>query len=403
MLARARLKQGIYAQRANKRDEALKDLSEAESLFNSLGDTGGVADAIRWQGTIAVDLGRLDDARNLFERAFKIAAPLNYIRLATELQILLADNARQRGDRASAIALAEQAIAAAREGDYRSAQARALVTLGASLRLQGEYARAVDAYKQSAEIAGAIGETRNQNSAISNSAVIDFLTGDLKTARQKFESVLVFDRQNGNNINTALRLNNLSRILVLQDELVEAEKLNAEECRLQEAIKSASAIAWCRTRLAEIWIEQGKKADADTLAKQIVFSDFGSAVATPIYYAHFARVQLALGHLDQAIASLDAADKVQAKAGIVEEQAIHVSVIRAEVEAAQGKRAAAIARLQKAIADANKKGLVTWSLDARLILSRLDPREAAATERAARDAGFAFIARKAHQIPQKQS
>lgn len=403
MLARARLKQGIYAQRANRRDEAPHYLKEAESLFSTLGDAGGVADAVRWQGAMAVDAGRPDDARAAFERAYKIVAPLNYIRLATELQILLADNARQRGDRASAIALAEQAITAAREGEYRSAEARALVTLGASLRLQGDFTRAIDAYKQSAEISGAIGETRNQNSAISNSAVIDFLTGDLKTARQKFESVLVFDRQNGNNVNLALRLNNLSRVLMLQDELVEAEKMNAEECRLQEAIKSPSAIAWCRTRLAEIWIEQGKKVDAEALAKQIAIGDFGSAVAAPVYYARFARLQLALGHLDQAVAAIEAAEKVQAKSGIVEEQAIHISAIRAEVETSQGKRVAAIARLQKAIADANKRGLVTWSLDARLVLSRLDPREAAATEGAAHDAGFVFIARKAHQIPQKQS
>jgi hypothetical protein len=72
---------------------------------------------------------------------------------------------------------------------------------------------------------------------------------------------------------------------------------------------------------------------------------------------------------------------VQTKAGAVEEQAIHVSVIRAEVEAAQGRRAAALARLHRARADADRRGLVTWSLDAERVLARLNPRGGTSEER----------------------
>ena len=89
---------------------------------------------------------------------------------------------------------------------------------------------------------------------------------------------------------------------------------------------------------------------------------------------------------------------VQVKAGVVKEQAIHLSVVRAEVEAAQGRRAAAIERLKKARADADRLGLVTWSLDARLVWSRVDPSQAAALERDATEAGFTFIARQARAI-----
>ena len=403
MLARARTKQGIYALRVGKRDEAMAYLVEAESLFAALGEIGGVADVVRWQGSAAFDAGRYDDAAAAHERALKMVAPLNYVRLATELQLNLADVARLRGDLGRAITLAESALASAREADHQSAQARALITLATPLRLRGDLAGARDAYQRAAEMLGAIGEVRNQNIALNNIAVIDFLTGDLPRARQSFETVLAYDRKIGNNAGLALRLNNISRIRVLQDELAEAEQLNAEECRLQESLKAVANLAWCRTRLADIYLERGRRDDAQALAAPIVVKDFGSSVMAPIYLARFARLQLGLGHVDAAAIAIAAAEKVQAAGAVVEEQAIHVAVIRAEVEAAQGKRTAAIARLTRAISDADRSGLTTWWLDARLVLSRLDPREAAETERAARHAGFTLMARKARALAVKSS
>jgi hypothetical protein len=192
-----------------------------------------------------------------------------------------------------------------------------------------------------------------------------------------------------------LRLSNLSRVLALQDQLAEAEKMTVEECGLQEGLKLAVGLAWCRARLAQLQFDLGRKADADATAGKIVIADLGASINSPLYLARVARVQLSLGHLDAAAAAIAAAEKVQAKAGVVEEQAIHVSTIAAEVEAAQGRKQAAIARLIKARRDADRLGLVTWSLEARLALSRLDPKEATATQTAAKDAGFLLIARQA--------
>ena len=399
MLARARVKQGIYAFRTAKFDDALAFLRESESLFGIFNDVGGVADALRWQGSIYSETNRFDDAVAVLERASAMVVPLNYVRLAAYIQNSLAFSYRSKGDLERAARLAEQALAAARESGDRTLLANSLTTAALVFRSRGDYARARDLNDESARTADSIGEVRVRNTALNNSAAIDFLLGDLVSARKKYETVLVDDRKMGNNAGVALRLANLSRVLALQDELVEAEKMNAEECAIQESLKNTVGLAWCRTRLADLWIELGKRGDADALAKQIVMADFGSAATAPVYYARLARLQLALGHLDSAVKAIDAAEKVQAKAVAVDEQqAIHVSVIRAEVDAAQGKPAAAIARLTRARADADRRGLLTWSLDARLVLSRLDPREAAATERAAKDKGFAFTARKARAL-----
>ena len=82
-------------------------------------------------------------------------------------------------------------------------------------------------------------------------------------------------------------------------------------------------------------------------------------------------MQLYLGHVDTAAAAIETAEKVLAKTGAVAEQAIQVQVVRAEVEAAQGKRAAALTRLHRARADADQRGLVTWSRDADRVLARI--------------------------------
>ena len=371
MLARARIKQGIYAFQTSKYDEALAFLREAETLFAAVRDVGGEADAMRWQAQVHNDTARIDEALAVLLRADALVAPLQYVRLSSAIQSALSVAYRSKGDLARAVPHAESGVAYAREASHRGLESAALTNLGAAVRVTGDYARARDAYAQAAEVASAIGEWRNRNAALNNSGYIDFLVGDLAAARHKFETALEVDRKLANPAGIALRLQNLSRVLALQDELAEAERLNAEECTIQESLKAKVNLAWCRTRLADIYFERGRKEDAATLAKQITAADLGTASTSPIYIARFARLQLHLGDVDAAATAIAAAEQVQAKAGAVAEQAIHVSVIRAEVEAAQGKRAAALTRLHRARADADQRGLVTWSKDAQSALARI--------------------------------
>jgi len=376
MLARARIKQGIYAFRTGKFDEALAFFREAETLFAGVGEVGGEADALRWQGQIYNERVRIEDALAVLQRADALVAPLNYVRLTSAVHGALSVSYRMKGDVDRAVQFGESAVTDARESGDRTLESTALTNLGAAVRLTGDYARARDTYTQAAELSSAIGDVRARNAALNNSGGIDFLLGDLAAARQKFETALEIDRKLGNPAGTALRLQNLSRVVALQNELAEAEKMNAEECAIHETLKAKTALAWCRTRLADIYFERGRKDDAAALAKQVAVADLGSSATAPAYIARYARVQLHLGHLNAAAAAIEAAETVLAKTGTVAEQAIQVSVVRAEVEAAQGKRAAALTRLHRARADADQRGLVTWSLDAQRVLARIDSRAA---------------------------
>lgn len=398
MLARARVKQGIYAIRTGKLDQSQAFLDEAEALFAKLGETGGVADVLRWKAIVATDRGAREEAEVILKRAHEMVAPLNYIRLTALIEANQSVVARLLGDLRRSESLAASSLAKARESGDRSGQASALTNLGVARRMQGDYAGGRDAYQEAARIYADVGEARNRDTAINNSAVIDFLTGELAAARAKWEAILADDRQRTVPVSTALRLNNLSRVLALQDELTAAEQMNAEECGIIESLKMPSNLAWCRTRRAELLLELGRRVEAEALADQIARTDFGSGSLVPLYLARLARVQLTLGRVVSAAELLTAAEQMQIKVGAVEDQAIHISAIRAEVDAAQGNRAEALTRVRRAIADADRLGLKTWSLDARLVLSRIDRREAAATEASAKAAGFAQLARKAREL-----
>lgn len=371
MLARTRIKQGIYASRVGKADEALAYWRESEALFRDLKDTGGEADAIRWQGTTLVDRNRVDDGRALLERANTVAAPLNYVRLASTIQSGLANAYRLKGDLLRAVDMAEQSIANARECGDRTLLAGALTTYGTVLRYRGEYTRAREVQLQAAAEADAIGDARTRNNALNNAAVIDFLLGDLADARSKYEAILADDRKQGSKPSIALRLGNLSRVIALQGNLADAEKMTEEECRIQDELKNTVGLAWCRARLAEIYVDRGKKADAESTLARIAVADYGSAVTAPVYIARFARANLALGKTDAAADAIAAAERVQQQAGKVDDQAWQVAIVRGQVDAARGRRAASIASLQRIALETEKRGLKTIAADARGAMAKL--------------------------------
>ena len=132
-----------------------------------------------------------------------------------------------------------------------------------------DYAGSIITLRQAADEAQANGEVRTRNTALNNAAVTEFLLGDLTAAKETYSMILEFDRKNSGPGAIALRLSNLSRVIALQDEVAAAEKMNAEECQLQESMKAAVGTAWCHTRLAELWTELGRKGEAQQLLTRL--------------------------------------------------------------------------------------------------------------------------------------
>jgi tetratricopeptide (TPR) repeat protein len=407
LLARARIKQGIYANRLGKPDDASQYLAEAKQIFQSLGETGGVADAMRWDAVVLTRRGQTAEAEKELESALALSQNLNYVRLTTEILLAQADALRVLGHLDTAKTKCEAGLASAQEADNKSAVARALWSLGVILKLQGDYTTARAKQWESMQLARDLGEKSNWTSALNSVAVIDLTQGRLQQARTELEEILPIARQTGEQASIAIRLNNLSRVLRMQGDLPSAEKLNTEECQIQETLKAKPALPACRIRLAELWLDQSRSSEARAAIDKVA-ADFNLATLPPVDLARLANLQVTLGETEKATATVAEAQQILSGRSHIAEEAVPVAIAGARVDAAQGHTALASQRLLEAKAEAQKFGLLPMVLEARLALAEIASRsgsrsEATAIAKDAAQAGFGLIANEANGIAQFKS
>jgi DNA-binding winged helix-turn-helix (wHTH) protein/tetratricopeptide (TPR) repeat protein len=406
LLARARVKQAIYDSRLGKPDEAFQYLAEARQIFQSLGDTGGVVDTMRWDAVVLIRRGQAAEANKELESALALSQSLNYVRLTTAILLVQAETLRVQGQLSTARTKCEQALALAQQAENKPNIGHALLSLGVILKLQGEYTAARAKIWKSAEMAGDLGEKSDRTNALNSVAVIDLSQGRLQQARSELEEILPIDRQIGDKISIALRLNNLSRVLRTQGDLAGAEKLNIEECQMQEALNAKPALAGCRIRLAVLWMAEGRSSDARAAIDKVT-SDFKLETLSPGDLASIASLQLAVGEQEKAAATLAETRHVLSGRSYITEEAVPVAIAAARLDAAQGHTATAVKHLEQAKSEAQKLDLLPLVLEARLAMAEIaarsgDRSEAAAIARDATQAGFGLIAGKANALAHSQ-
>ena len=395
LLARARVKQGIYLSRQASPAGALERFAESRALFESLGERGGVADALRWEGATLVELGRLDEAAPKLQGALEIARPLNYVRLTTEILLYQAAMERQRGALAAARASAEAAVASAREADEQSAIARTSIALGVVLKVQGDYTRARAVYRESEAILQRLGDKAGGESATNNLASLDLAQGRTADAVAALEPLLAQARTAGNKTRLAVRLLNLSLARSLQGRLGEAEVLNLEECRLNEELGARPNLASCRVRLALIRTSLGRVEEARASIADIVVRDLHSTPQPSLDLSRLALLHLAVGDREAAARMVAGAESVLKGREYIPEQAIPVEITRARIEASESRKPAAVDRLERAAREADRFGLLPLSLEARFAAAslRADSSRVEAIRREAVEAGLAGVLR----------
>jgi tetratricopeptide (TPR) repeat protein len=147
--------------------------------------------------------------------------------------------------------------------------ARGLNLQGNVLALEGDYRGARASFESSSDIARRIGEKAVFTEAVNGLAGIDLAQGRVAEARRQLEEIIPIDRKTGDKNALALRLANLSAALGMQGELGEAVKMRTEACAIHESLAAKKALAGCRLRLAQLWLADGREADARALIVRI--------------------------------------------------------------------------------------------------------------------------------------
>jgi DNA-binding SARP family transcriptional activator/TolB-like protein len=368
LLARARLKQGIDCNRLGALDAALEAMAESRALFESLSDRGGVADAIRWEGAVLARHDRLEEADAKLAAALETSRAQHYVRLTTEILIQQEAIAQKRKKLKEASVIGDAAVASAREGGDPDALDRAIAMLAPIAKNVGDYDKARALYVEWKALNRRLGipVTGLDN----NIAVIDFLQGRLDQAAAEFDA-LVSSPPKSDDTNRALHLGNLAIVRTYQGDVAAAERLTGESCHLYEKLKAMPALAACRVRLALVWIDQGRLAEARAAAATIDYAALKSRLPPWWDLARLATLLIEVGDTRRATSTLADADRLAAQTEFIPDQMVHLELAHARLDAVTGRSTQATARFAQAERDAKRFGLVSVAAEVRGAAAKL--------------------------------
>jgi predicted ATPase len=178
-LSRIAWRQGDLAAAATAAETAL-------ATFRALGETRGIAAALRDLGNAVSDLGDLDRGAVLYEEALPLLLDLGDTRGAAILLNNLGSTADGRRDLPQARALFEQALALLRQLADPPATAVVLQNLGDVTREQGDYETAAARYRESLVLWREAGDRWGLACALPSIATLADLMGDPQRAAGLF-------------------------------------------------------------------------------------------------------------------------------------------------------------------------------------------------------------------------
>ncbi len=204
----------------------------------------------------------------------------------------------------------------------------------------------------------------------------------------------------------------LASVLLARDQTNEARKMVLRALALSQQLGNEFASALSRLQLAQISLEQGKAAEADTLARSAaaVFDKHKVSDSGAMAYAALSRALLQQGKAKEAETASSRASKLSQEGGDLAGR-FEALLAAAAVDARTGQTAEAERQLQAGDFEARRRGYTGYELQARLRLGELAVQaghsaghtQLLAVQREAEAEGFLLMARQAGSALQKRS
>jgi tetratricopeptide (TPR) repeat protein/tRNA A-37 threonylcarbamoyl transferase component Bud32 len=445
LAATARLNQAIARRNLGDPKGGLAIADQARKLFAEAKDPSGLASAINGAGNCKYDLGDLPGARQSYEEVLRIYREVGNKRGQAGALGNLANVMGDQGELVAARRHAEEALALFREIGDEAGEAETFNNMGAALVLAGDLRGGRALFERAVPIHEKIGDTGGLAIALNNVAELEMLqsnvaragelfsrslqifrdsgqktkavyplvglatvrieSGDLAAARTMLDEGLQICRESNDKHETGYALTYLGTVASAEDRMPDARQNFEEALKIRTDIGEPAAAEQSRGDLARLALAEGDfarardlaRAAADSLARQKIGDD--EAVALSI----LVRALAGEGRLDDAAGALARARPLAAASqheGVRRE----VLLASATLRAARGEAAAAAKSVAEAVLRAEEKGLIAFSLEARLLegefLAKAGARDAAraklaALEKDASARGFRRIARRA--------
>ena len=411
LVASALLSEGNAWQELGETPKAIAAAEEARTIYATAGDRGGESRALRSVGIALRSQGDLTRARQTYEQGLTIAREIGDRRNTAGLLNNIANVLRQQGSLDAANKAYAESLAIFREIEDKAAVALILHNTAIGLRVQGDLDGAKRNYLEALTIRRAIGDKAGVAATLNNLANLISDQGDLNEARKMYEETLATSQELGDKRSVARAWFNMGEMERLQGNLPRARTLFDQALALRQSLEDKSGVAQTLVSVGLVLTAQARLAEArktyeDALGVQKGLGEKGSAARTqwllgslalhegqPANAQAFLRQAATQFHelkaIDDESAALAAlagallADKKTQEADQAIQQALRlveksrnrlslfeVGLNAARVEAATGKRAAAVTRLQKLLSDAH--GYTGVELEAGLTLGQIE-------------------------------
>ena len=281
-----------------------------------------------------------------------------------------------------ALAVAQQAVAAAQRCDERRALARAYDVLDWGYRMTGQPERAVHG-EDTLRIYEELGDLTGQAMVMNNLGAHAYFDGRWADAVELYQRACAAFQRSGNAVQAAIAGANLGELLVNQDRLTQAEPVLRDAVRVLRASGFVDGATFAEVQLARVFIGQDDLDEAVRLLTSahdelVALRLMGSALEAALHLADCRR------RLDDPVGALEILAEAEVQAGEEAEMlAAQVARVRALAQLDAGRGDDAIETLAAGVKLAREQGLdfeLTLLLTARAQVLRVLGRLIDATE-----------------------
>ncbi len=386
-------------------DEAARKAKQAQALYAATGDRNGVAASMNVQGTVLLTQGDYLSASRIYEQELDV-----YEEIGNQSGIALSLNNMgavliQQGDLAGASKILARTLTVFREVGDRYSEAYSLNNMAAVLTNQAALKQARRLSEQALAIFHDIGEKDGMAYAWVDLGTADLQLGTLLEAEKSYELSLNASSQTGDKAIQAYALYGLGDASLIRGNLPQAHKWYSDSLTVRTDMGDKQAAAESRTALAELAIEEGHPADAessvqearDEFRRQNAKDDEIMATAILIRALRLQR------KMDKALKEIESAKSLSAT---TQNPSVRLKFVieMARVRLVMGQIAEARRDLAAASAEASRNGLRNYQLESRLAKGEVDMKSGhagsgraylAVLEKEAQASGYTLIARKA--------
>ena len=408
LVARALYFEGIGLRLLGRLPEARAVSLQAASLFAQAGDLASEALALHTVGSVLAQQGDLAAARKVFDEMMTISRAVGNEEMVglglSAFGMILSGH----GDLAEARERDEKAIAIFHRNGSKRREAMTSANLARVDQRLGERAAARELYQSAALALHELGDRSSEARVLANEADLLIEEGALQPAGELSIRALALHRSIGEAAGVAEDRGNQGRVFRLRGDLPAARRELEAAIAGLDAVGGKLAAARQRVELAEVLVDAGWPAEAETLAQSALAALGENPSPDDEVEARSARAAAALALGKNAAAAAETRRASRAL-GACEDRPVRLAAqivasrVRAVVGGGRLNQAGAVRELRKSRAEAEQMGLLPLALEARLALGTLESatgktagrREIAAVLREASTAGLGGIARRA--------